>query len=166
MAEELDKVSVIAHSFGGRVAILLASLQQDKVEKLVLVDSAGIKPKFSLKNKLKILNYKVAKKLKEKGLIKRELINYGSEDYKALPSQMKPVFNNVINTDLTGYLKNITAPTLIVWGKKDNDTPYYMAKKINKNIKDSAIITFENAGHFCYLDNASEFQTIVSNFLK
>lgn len=40
--ENLQSVNVVAHSFGGRVAIMLASLKPQKVNKLVLVDSAGI----------------------------------------------------------------------------------------------------------------------------
>jgi pimeloyl-ACP methyl ester carboxylesterase len=166
MAENLSSVSVVGHSFGGRVAIMLASFEPEKVKKLVLVDSAGIKPKFSLSKKLKVLRYKFLKSLKNKGIIKRDLTVYGSSDYKALPESVKPVFSRIVNTDLTNMLKNISAPTLIVWGKKDTETPLYMAKKLNKKIKDSAIIAFEDCGHFCYLQKPYDFQVIVENFLK
>ena len=40
-----------------------------------------------------------------------------------------------------------------------------MAKKLNKNIKDSAIITLDG-GHFAYLNNANKFSLIVKNFLE
>ena len=56
-AENIDNVNVIAHSFGGRVAILLAS-STNYVNKLILVDSAGIKPRFSLTKWFKIKIYK------------------------------------------------------------------------------------------------------------
>lgn len=163
--EKIEKVSIVAHSFGGRVALLLASQCLEKIDKLVLCDIAGIKPKFSFFRWVKIKRYKILKKLKEKGIIKRELLEYGSDDYKAMPKGLKNVFNNIINTDLTYTLKNINAPTLIIWGKDDKETPFYMAKKINKNIKGSAIITFEG-GHFCYLTESKRFSLIVQNFLK
>lgn len=163
--EQLQKISIVSHSFGGRVAILFSALEPEKVNKVVLCDSAGIKPKFSLKKKCKILKYKIAKKLKNIGLIKRDLINYGSEDYKALPESMKPVFSRIINTDLTKYLIDITAPTLVIWGKNDKDTPFYMAKELNKGIRDSAIVTLDG-GHFCYLQNADKFKLIIENFLN
>ena len=165
-AEKLSKVNVIGHSFGGRVAIMLAGLEPDKVNKLVLVDSAGIKPKFSIVKKFKILKYKILKNLKQKGFIKRELDNYGSDDYKAMPQTLKPVFNNIVNTDLSDIAKSIIAPTLLIWGTADKDTPIYMAKKLNKFIKDSAIIKFEKCGHFCYLDRPQEFEKIVTNFFE
>src|SRR3989344_1652415 len=40
---DLRKVCLVGHSFGGRVAIKLASVSRDLVHKLVLVDSAGFK---------------------------------------------------------------------------------------------------------------------------
>lgn len=164
--ENLKKVNVVAHSFGGRVAILLASLEPSKINKLVLVGSAGVKPKFSISKKLKILKYKTLKKLKEKGIVKRDLTCYGSEDYKAMPKNLKQVFNNIVNTDLSGYAKDILAPTLLIWGTNDKDTPFYMAKKLNKLITDSAIIRFEQCGHFCYLEKPNDFEKIVINFFE
>ena len=167
LLEKLDikKVNIVAHSFGGRVALLLASRNSELVKNLVLVDSAGLKPKFSISKSFKIFRYKLLKKLKKLGIIKRELTNFGSSDYRAMPDALKPVFNNIVNTDLSHTLKDITCPTLIVWGKDDKSTPYYMAKKLNKGIRDSAIITFDG-GHFAYLQNSNEFDIIVNNFLK
>lgn len=164
-AEQIEKVSIVCHSFGGRVAILLASMYPEFIEKLVLVDVAGIKPKFSLIKTFKVWKYKCLKKLKNIGIVKRDLSNYGSADYKAMPSELKPVFNRIIMQDLSNCAKKIQAPTILIWGKQDKDTPLYMAKKLNKLIKDSAIITFDG-GHFAYLNHSQEFDIIVDNFLS
>src|SRR5688572_24005871 len=43
-AAGLDRVHIIAHSFGGRVAIKLASQRPERVDKLVLTACAGIRP--------------------------------------------------------------------------------------------------------------------------
>ena len=162
--ENIKSVHIIAHSFGGRVAIKL-SAETNLVKKLVLVDSAGIKPRFSLAKNIKILHYKFLKSLKKIGLIKRDLNNFGSADYKAMPNNLKSVFNRIVNEDLSGVLHKIECPTLIVWGRNDRETPLYMAKKLNKGIKDSAIVTFDG-GHFAYLQNAEKFTIIVKEFLK
>ncbi len=164
-AENIEKVNIVCHSFGGRVALLFASEFPDKLEKLVLVDSAGIKPKFNLIKAVKILRYKILKKLKSMGLTKKDLSNFGSSDYKAMPEQLKPVFSRIVNKDLTRESKKIKVPTLIIWGRDDKDTPIYMAKKLHKNIEDSAIIMLEG-GHFAYLNNADKFAIIVKEFLK
>ena len=161
----IKKLNIVAHSFGGRIALLLASKNANLVHKLVLVDSAGLKPKYSFAKSFKIFHYKFLKKLKNAGIIKRDLSGYGSSDYRAMPDELKPVFNNIVKTDLTYTLKRISCSTLIVWGKDDTSTPYYMAKKLNKGIKDSAIITFDG-GHFAYLQNSNKFLIIVNNFIK
>lgn len=79
---------------------------------------------------------------------------------------MKKTFVNIISEDLSPLLKSITCPTLIIFGKDDKETPLYMAKKINKKIKDSALVVFENCGHFAYLEDYYRFVTIAKSFLK
>ena len=162
--EKISKISLVCHSFGGRVGIMLASQFPNLIEKLILVDSAGIKPRFSLKKSIKVTHYKFLKQLKKIGLIKKDLSNYGSEDYRAMPNELKAVFNKIVCKDLSKQSKQIICSTLIIWGRDDEDTPYYMAKKLNRNIKDSAIITFKG-GHFAYLSEANKFVIIVSQFL-
>ena len=56
----LTNLSVVGHSFGGRIAIILASIGLAK--KLVLVDSAGVKPRRGLLYQIKIRRYKRLKK--------------------------------------------------------------------------------------------------------
>lgn len=136
----IDKVNIICHSFGGRVALLLTNRNPKLISKLVLVDVAGLKPKFSFVKWIKIHHYKMLKFLSNKKVIKTDLSKFGSADYKALPPTLKNVFNNIVNTDLTYTLKSIKSPTLIIWGKSDKSTPPYMAKKLKKRILDSEII--------------------------
>ncbi len=160
-----EKVDIVAHSFGGRVGIKLAGTT-DCVNKLVLVDSAGIKPKFSLKRYLKIRKYKFLKFLNKIKLTKKDLSKYGSEDYIALPPQMKSIFIRIVNEDLISFLPKIKCPTLLVWGENDESTPLYMAHKMNKYIKNSGLVVFKNSGHFSYLQNHNQFCLIVDSFLK
>ena len=112
--ENIRNLCVIAHSFGGRVAIKLCAENPELVQKLVLVDSAGIKPKFSIKKSLKVMYYKFVKKLVKAKIIKKDLSKCGSEDYKAMPNQLKPVFNKIVNTHLDEDSKKIITPTLLI----------------------------------------------------
>lgn len=153
----IEKATLVGHSFGGRVAIYIAAKYPEKVEKLVLVDSAGIKPRRGIKYRLKILLHKILKKF-GKGL-------KGSKDYRALSPVMKKTFQNVVNYDETYLLSDITADTAIFWGDKDKDTPLYMARKLNKKNKSSHLFLLTNAGHFSYLDNSGYFLKILSAFI-
>lgn len=161
----IEKVSIIAHSFGGRVAIYLAANYPERIKKLILCDAAGIKPKKGFKKRFKIFKYKLVKLLANYRILnKKRLEKYGSKDYKSLNAGMRQTFINVVNEDLTSYVKKITCPTLLVWGKNDFDTPLYMAKRMHKYIRDSGLIIY-NAGHFSYLEKHEEFCITADYFL-
>ena len=166
---EIDKLVIVGHSFGGRVAIKYASYFQNKYKcfKLCLVDSAGIKPKHGLKYYCNVLRFKIYKKLAQKNnRYKNKLCSFGSLDYKNLSDDMKPVFVRIVNEDLSLYASGVNIETLIVWGSEDKDTKPYMAKRLNKLIKNSQLCFIKNAGHFSFLDNREEFVFLLDRFLK
>lgn len=171
---ELENVDVIGHSFGGRVIIYLASKYPKIFDKIVLTDAAGIKPKMTLKKWIKIKSYKIGKffiklvtpKDKYEIKIKELRKKYGSTDYANISSEvMRETFSKVISLDLTDRLKDIENPTLLMWGENDFDTPLYMARKMEKEIKDSGLVILKGAGHFSYIDSSNEYNLIVENFL-
>ena len=49
----LEGCSVACHSFGGRVTIMLASAEPELFDKLIMIDTAGVRPKRTLKYYLK-----------------------------------------------------------------------------------------------------------------
>lgn len=150
--EQFYNPIVVGHSFGGRVAIMLGN----SAKFTVLVAAAGLKPKRGLKYYYKTTKHKLLKRLGIKN------IKGGSDDYKKLSNNMKKTFVNIVNTDLSFYAKQICVPTILFWGKKDNQTPFYMAKRLNKLIKTSKIISFKDAGHFCYIDKLPIFVAMIN----
>ena len=167
----LKRCDIIAHSFGGRVSILLASDHPECINRLVLCDSAGVLPKRSFSYYLKVYSYKAIKFLGKAQFINRllsldkRLQNVGSSDYKNLSPIMKASFVRIVNQDLTPYLSAIKAPTLLIWGENDQDTPLYMAQIMERLIADSALIVFNSAGHYAYLDDTPRFNAIIASFL-
>ena len=127
---------------------------------------AGVKPKPTLKKRVKILKYKLIKFcVKLKLCSKSRLNKYGSSDYRALDSTMKQTFKNIVNFDQTSMLKYIKCATLILWGNNDTQTPLYMAKTLNKYIKDSALIVYPG-DHFMYLSNLDKINIILNKFFN
>ena len=157
---KIDEGDFLGHSFGGRIAIILSCVKRSLVHSCILIDSAGLKPKRSIKYKLNLAFYKLNRKLGFRGK------DRGSPDYKALPPAMKETFKSIVNTHLDNYTKHIHAPTLIIWGKNDKQTPFYMAKRLNKNIKNSRLEIVENGGHFPFLDCPLEVFSIIYEFLE
>ena len=166
---DIEDLVLVGHSFGGRVAIKFASIFESdyKSFKLILVDSAGIKPRRSINYYFRVYKYKLCKKLaKNNERLKAKLNKFGSSDYKKLSPLMKQTFINVVNEDLTFFAKQIKSDSLIVWGDKDTETKKYMARKLNKYIKNSKLYFIKGAGHFCFLDKPYEFLNILDTFLK
>lgn len=170
--EKIINPIIIAHSFGGRIAALLSGYYKEKINKLILIDSAGIKPKKSLFKIFKQTTYKLLKKLqylfpkrKRNIYLKRLFRHFASTDYRALDNNMYQTFKNVVNEDLKYYYKYIDVPTLIIWGEKDIDTPlkdaYYMTKKINN----SSLIVYPDTDHFSYLKYPTLTNQILNKFL-
>lgn len=162
----IDKTDIICHSFGGRVIIKMAAENPERINKIIFCGSAGIPRKKTLKNHIKKLHYKLSKFLVKLNILKEaDLKNFFSSDYNALPDNMKKTFVNIINEDLTKYIKNIRLPALLIWGEKDNETPIYAAKLFKKYIKGSTLNILKGCGHYSFLDNNKGFTNLTDFFL-
>lgn len=162
---------IIAHSFGGRIATLLNTYNNIKISKMIFIDTAGIKEKKSLKRLFKEKIYKILKKIcsfsKNKDLyIKKLQKRFGSSDFNRLDKKMHKTFINIVNEDLTSYIKLIKAEVLIIWGEYDNITTLKYGHLFNKYIKNSALIVYEKANHFSYLEKPYLTNDIIYNFIK
>jgi pimeloyl-ACP methyl ester carboxylesterase len=162
---KIEKYSIVAHSFGGRVALNLASNEAKNVSKMVLTGCAGLK-RWSIKSLLKIRLYKLLKLFVRLRLLSAKAIkNFGSQDYKSLSESMKKTFVNVVNYNSKQDIKKVTCPTLLFWGTKDNATPFCFTKYFKKHIKDCEIIK-TNGTHFAYIENAQMFLAVLQNFFN
>lgn len=169
---------IIAHSFGGRVALYLAAHEPQLVNRLVLTGCAGIKKPQTEEARKRSARYQKLKKLYHgiekikpfQDLAQKSLKNlqqkYGSADYNALNDQMKKTFVRVICEDLSPLLGRIQASTLLVWGENDQDTPLWMGRKMEREIADAGLVVFENDDHFAYLRQWPRFVAVVRAFLK
>jgi len=165
---------IFGHSHGGRVSIILSTKYDNLVKKLILIDSAGIIPKRKINYYFKVYSFKFLKNMYirfVKGNSKEEKLEgfykrFGSEDYKSSQGGMRQAMVKVINDNLEDLLTKIESPTLLIWGEKDEDTPLYMGKLMEKEIKDSGLIILKDAGHYSYIDCYEQFKAIIMVFLK
>lgn len=163
---------LIGHSFGGRIAIMLAS--QRPITKMLLVDAAGIKPKRPLKYYIKVYSFKTARHVLPvvlgKGRTQRILDEWrgkaGSADYRQASPVMRQIMSKAINQDLTALLPSIQASTLLIWGEKDTATPMRDARIMEKNIPDAGLVSFPDAGHYSFLDQPGQFRAVIREFFK
>ncbi len=163
---------LLGHSFGGRVAITIASRRP--VGKVVLVDAAGVKPRRSLKYYLKVYSFKAQKHLlrmllgrqRAEQRLNRLRAKAGSSDYADASPRMRQILSRVVNEDLTGLMPLIKAPTLLIWGEADTATPLSDAKTMERLIPDAGLVSFAGAGHYSFLDRPGQFAAVLTSFLQ
>ena len=151
---------IVAHSFGARIAIKLASQNPNIFNKMVLTGAAGLKRRFSLSTGLKKRTFKFLRLF----VSKEKLQKFYSLDYQNLSPIMKQSFIKIVNEYLDDKLTLIKNQTLILHGKRDKETPLYMAKRLNKKIVNSKLIVLKDAGHFAFIDRPHKFNTEVKEF--
>jgi pimeloyl-ACP methyl ester carboxylesterase len=168
---ELTKPHVIAHSFGGQVILNLAAAHPERLGKLVLVASAGLRGPRTLKTHLKRCVSRLGKWAATYGgsfgkMLRDALYQcIQSQDY-ANAGPLRPTLVKVVNEDLRELLPYIKSPTLLVWGEHDRDVPLSAAQVMVRLIPAAQLVVFENAGHFPYLDQFERFRLLVGRFLR
>jgi pimeloyl-ACP methyl ester carboxylesterase len=167
----LIKPHFIAHSFGGRVAIHLAANFPQRVNKLILVNSAGVKPPRSTRYYFKVSLAKVAKYFGKRfgraGRVVRNRLYLAiqSKDYSNA-GPLRDTFIKIVNEDLAPMLPRIESPTLLIWGENDKDTPLSSGRLMQKLIPRAELLVLKNAGHFSYIDQFGKFCLFSEKFLR
>lgn len=171
----VSKLTLLGHSFGGRVIIKLCARELPfSVEKVILVDAAGVKPQASPEQKFKQAVYRKTKWVFSTALVKKVCPNLlddlrkknGSADYNAASETMKKTLVNVVNEDLTELMPCVTCPALLIWGRNDTATPLSDGQTMEKLMPESALVVLENAGHFSFLDQSAQFLRILASFMN
>lgn len=140
---------VCGHSFGGKVAVLL----EPKV--LILLSSAGILKKKSIKVRVKIA---IAKLFKYFGLTNKI---FRTKDANNLSENMYETLKLVVNEDFSSIFSNFSNLAYIFWGIEDEITPLNLGKTIHSLIINSYFYPLKG-DHFFFLNNAEYIYRIVN----
>lgn len=170
----LENPVIFGHSHGGRVTIKLTAEGLVNPPKIVLLDSAGLIPEKTPKQKARAKNFKRIKKILSLpvinkfsgGLLEKARRHYGSADYNNAPPVLRQTLVKLVNTDLRDILPKIKCPSLLIWGDKDTATPLSDAKIIEKLIPDAGLCVLEGTGHFSFLEKPYQTAAILSSFIK
>lgn len=155
----IRSVIIVCHSFGMRVSLMLASSDLI-IEKIIITGGAGIilQPKF-----LQKLNSQHSNLLLKKhpSLFPK----FASPDYKVLSKIDKITFKNIVNKNLTNYIKLLKCPALLFWGNKDTATPICFTKIFKQHHPNTKTVIVKGS-HFAYLEYSQLFINECNLFLK
>lgn len=167
----IEKATFIGHSFGGKTLTIFGAKNDEKIEKLVLIDASGVIPKRKLSYYLKVYSFKIAKRFyllthgNDEESLKKFYKKHGSDDYQNADGIMRKCFVKVVNESTEEEFPRINAETLLIWGENDDATPLYMAEVFEKKIKNSGLVVLKGAGHYSYIDDFGTFNAVLNSFL-
>jgi pimeloyl-ACP methyl ester carboxylesterase len=167
------RAAFLGHSFGGRIAIHLAAHHPGQVARLILVASAGVRPRRGPRYHLRVAITKVLRRLLAlpglegvgSRLLQRWQAKVGSRDYLAA-GRLRPTLVKVVNEDLTPILTRVEAPTLLLWGDQDLEVRRPAMEVMATRIPRARLEVFSGAGHFPFQDAPEAFCRTMMEFLK
>ncbi|MBX7145188.1 MAG: alpha/beta hydrolase [Oligoflexia bacterium] len=170
----IGRCDVLGHSFGGRVAIRMAALCPDRVGRLFLVASSGIpRPRsFAQLAKMRVLGLvrsilKFCDKCSGTHLFANWFVpRFASRDYLQAGA-LRPIFVKTVNEDASEDARKIKAPTLLLWGQEDMETPVALGQRLHQLINGSEMLVFPGRGHEPF-ENAGHhlLTTYITRFLE
>ncbi|MDE7358746.1 MAG: alpha/beta hydrolase, partial [Lachnospiraceae bacterium] len=171
----IEKLSVVVHSFGGRVFFKMNARENlpFTIERAVLIDSAGILPKKTFRQKASLRCYKIGR-----AFMSTKVMHFlypdavedmrrgrGSSDYNNATPLMRATLVKVVNEDLEPLIHLVKCPTLLVWGDLDTATPIGDARRMEELIADAGLVVCEGAGHFSYAEQPAKVNGALQVFL-
>ena len=170
----LKKLSVVVHSFGGRVLFKM-NAREDlpfSIERAVLIDSAGILPKKSFGQKVSLKCYKIGRAFMSTRVmhflypdaVENMRKRRGSADYNSATPLMRTTLVKVVNEDLEPLIHLVKCPTLLIWGNLDTATPITDAKRMEELIADAGLVVCEGAGHFSFAEQPAKVNGALKAF--
>ncbi|MDR0462816.1 MAG: alpha/beta fold hydrolase [Pseudomonadales bacterium] len=168
--KEQKNVIVIGHSNGGRILLRYIAKNPEKIKQLILIDSAGLidnrwhkKMKRRAGKKLAMLGKKIANNEHGRKLLYKIL---RESDYENANPVMKKTMANLIRKDLSSELKKVKVPTLLIWGKNDQQTPLFQGRQMKSAIKNSRLEIIEEARHSPQFTHPEQVVTLIGEFLE
>ncbi len=172
----IKKAVLIGHSFGGRIIFKLFEKGNlpFEIDKIILIDSAGVKPEKTLEQKIKQRIYKISRGVLASkpvaALFPDALENLrkknGSADYNAASPVMRRCLVLAVNEDLTHIFPSVNVPSLLIWGDRDDATPLSDAKLMEEKIPDAGLVICEGAGHYSFLEQPGKCRRVIESFLN
>ena len=152
---------VIAHSFGGRVAVKLLA-EGNAFDRAVLAGCAGIVPRRPPRYRAPTRAYRTARQTAPRYAEK----HFGSAEYRQLSPLMRESYKKIVNEDLRADAARIARPVLFINGAEDEETPLSSIRIYLSCVKGSRLFCMEGCGHFAHLENPLAFNAAAEEFLR
>lgn len=162
---KLKKFVYVGHSMGGQIGVYAVGKGILEPSKLILVASAGVRNDKAVKKK--IMRYgSVPFKYLLPASAKNKLYRRIGSDYSHELSRVhKNIIKAVLGYDVQADAKNISVPTLLIYGEVDQQTPPAYGRLLEKSIANSQLFVVNEADHWLHQKNATQVADIMKEFM-
>lgn len=177
---KIDRATLVGNSLGGWISAAYALAHPEKVDRIVLVDSAGFSvPKDMDPRVLNGLNPSTREAVKQM----MPMVFYNKQIYSSEAAidmmftrrvtagdgfTIQRIIESILRGEdvLDDKLAGIKQPTLIIWGREDLLTPLAMGERFKQGIPRSELVVFDKCGHVPQLEQAAQFNAALLKFLS
>jgi len=156
----LTRVDLAGWSMGGWIALEFASQLPERVHRLVLLDSAGMKfiPTFDLPllSPHTMADMQALDKVltphpgRVPAFITRDFLRVLRDEDWVI---QRTVANMITMREvMDGKLAGVTMPVLLVWGKQDTLTPLSVAEAMRREMPQSVLVVLDGCGHIAPIE--------------
>ena len=180
LGPDWQRVSIVGHSLGGAVALAFAASYPQRIERLVLVDSAGLGPEID-RTALDLMRYQPTREnlraeltrfFAQSGLIQQALVEQLYQQrtlpgaHEALVATADAAFaDGQQRIDLRDTLSGLNIPVLVVWGDADAVIPVAHAQEARR-APQSRLEVFAGGGHCPHIESADALNQLLQSFLE
>jgi pimeloyl-ACP methyl ester carboxylesterase len=184
-----QSIILVGHSLGGNIALRYAATYPQQINRLLLVDAAGILHRRTFSKFLShfgiqvlptlydgqqqdlqsladgvlgaLTQYSSIAELGESALLNDPMLR------EQLLGGYPPAIatHAMMMTEFKNVLDNFRVPTLIVWGGEDDITPIRTGKILAANFDNAGLIVIEHAGHSPMHDQPAQFARVLMQFV-
>jgi pimeloyl-ACP methyl ester carboxylesterase len=186
-ALNIQKASLVGHSMGGGTCIFFSVQHRERVNKVILVDPAGMPNPLPLIGKIANLPKVGEFLLGLKGNFYREMVlsttfiydkGFITDSYfenvtrfhkikgtteVLLKILRKQFFHTLL--DEIRRLGEIDVSILIIWGRHDKAVPFERGQEMHKILRGSRLEIFEQMGHCPHDEQSQKFNQLALDFL-
>lgn len=163
--------AVIGHSNGGALTIRSVSQNQLRPTKIVLLAASGVRDGESVKRFVlnvvaktgNIATFWMPERYRQ--ALRKSLYSTAGSDMLVAPG-LEDTFKKTVRQDVQSDAAAISIPTLLIYGTDDKAVPIEDGRKFNSLIKNSKLEVMDGAGHFVHLEESSEVEKLIEEFLK
>jgi pimeloyl-ACP methyl ester carboxylesterase len=160
-------VTLVGHSFGGRVAICVAASHPELVNAVVLTGVPLLRSAPSrTKTSYRLIRWGARHRLVRAATLENARHRFGSEDYRNARGVMRDVLVACVAESYDEELAAWRGPTALVWGRNDTTAPSAVAERASVILPTHPVVELVDGGHFLPTEHPDVLVAAVRRFVS